>query len=278
MPRSPRDEDVNPLQAYLKDIRGIHPLTRDEEVTLARTKTDAALGKLVERNLKYVVKVAHRYKGMGLSLTDLINEGNIGLMEAARRFDPERGVKFITYAVWWIRQSILQALSDQARIVRLPAKQAGLIFKVARAIEDLSQKLTREPTREELAAALGIKEETLLTIMRVYRNYMSLDTPLSGEDTTEFIDMLESETATSVEEDFIQLCLRHDIEKLLGGLDARGEKVLRLRFGFDGPPMTLEQIGGVLGLTRERIRQLEKEAKRKLMTLAGIKALEEYLR
>ncbi|MBI4827570.1 MAG: RNA polymerase sigma factor RpoD/SigA [Nitrospinae bacterium] len=278
MPRSPRDEDVNPLQAYLKDIRGIHPLTREEEVTLARTKTDAALGKLVERNLKYVVKVAHRYKGMGLSLTDLINEGNIGLMEAARRFDPERGVKFITYAVWWIRQSILQALSDQARIVRLPAKQAGLIFKVARAIEDLAQKLTREPTREELAAALGIKEETLLTIMRVYRNYMSLDTPLSGEDTTEFIDMLESETATSVEEDFIQLCLRHDIEKLLGGLDARGEKVLRLRFGFDGPPMTLEQIGGVLGLTRERIRQLEKEAKRKLMTLAGIKALEEYLR
>ena len=236
MPKSPREDDVNPLQAYLKDIRGIHPLTRDEEAALARTKTDKALGTLVERNLKYVVKVAHRYKGMGLSLTDLINEGNIGLMEASRRFDPDRGVKFITYAVWWIRQSILQALSDQAKIVRLPVKQAGLIFKVARAIEDLSQKLTREPTREELARALNIKEETLLTIMRVYRNYMSLDTPLSADDTTEFIDMLESETATSVEEDFIQLCLRHDIEKLLGGLDARGEKVFRLRVGVARRP------------------------------------------
>jgi len=219
------------------------------------------------------------YKGMGVSLTDLINEGNVGMIEASRRYDPNRGVKFITYAVWWIRQAILQALADQAKVVRLPVKQAGLLVKVTRTIEKLTQKLSREPTREELARELNIKLSTLETIMRVYRNYMSLDSPLNaGDDTTQFIDMLGSDSENSVEEDFIRLCLHHDMEKLLGCLSKREETILRMRYGFDEPPMTLEQIGRQMSLTRERIRQIEKVAKEKLRAKTGIRILEDYLR
>lgn len=272
------DKSTSALQAYLKEIRHIDPLPMSEEMKLARCGSEDALQELVKHNLKYVVKVASRYKGMGLSFTDLINEGNIGMIHAAKRYNPDRRVKFITYAVWWVRQSILQALAYQAKVVRLPVKQAGLLTKITRKVEKLSQKYSREPTMEELAAELQMRMPTLETIMRVYRSYMSLDSPLNSEDdTTRFVDMLEADPFSSVEEDFIRLCLHHDIEKLLKSLAEREELVLRMRYGFDEPPMTLEQIGSRLGLTRERIRQIEKTAKEKLKAKSGIKALEDYL-
>lgn len=276
--KKPPVED-DPLRSYLREISGIHPLSRSEEKQLARAHDEESLRKLVERNLKYVVMVANQYKGMGISLGDLINEGNLGMMEAAKRFDPERGVKFITYAVWWVRQSILRALADQARVVRLPMKQAGLMNKMAKSVARLTQRLSREPSLEEVAADLGIKIKSLERVMRVYRSYMSLDSPLSdNDDSTSFVDMLESDPEHSVEEDYIRLCLHHDIEALLKNLPEREEAVIRMRYGFDEPPMTLEEIGDRLGLTRERIRQIEKSAKERLRSKTGVNALEDYLR
>lgn len=276
--KNPRAEE-NPLRAYLKDISGIHPLSRSEEKELGRRHDEASLRKLVERNLKYVVMVANQYKGMGLSLEDLINEGNLGMMEAARRFDPERGVKFITYAVWWIRQAILRALADQAKVVRLPMKQAGLMSKMAKSVDALTHKLGREPALSEVAESLGVKVKALERVMRVYKGYMSLDSPLSGEgEGTHFVDMLETDPEHSIEDDYIRLCLHHDVESLLKTLPQREEAVLRFRYGFDEPPMTLEEIGRRMGLTRERIRQIEKSAKEKLRSRLGVKVLEDYVK
>jgi len=267
------------LQSYLAEIRDIMPMTKAEELALARVGDEKSQQELVRRNLKYVVMVANRYKGLGLSVTDLINEGNIGMIEASKRFDPERHVKFITYAVWWIRQAIMQALSDHARIVRLPVKQAGLMQKITHKIEEMTKANCKEPTLEELSEAMGLKASSLETVMRVYRTYVSLDTPLNGDDdsSVDFLDMMESQGQSSIEEDFIQLCLHHDVEKMLDGLSERERQVIKLRYGFDAPPMTLEAIGEKLKLTRERIRQIEKNAKEKLRARTGARILEEYL-
>lgn len=266
------------LSSYLAEIRNITPLSKAEELKLAQVGDEKSRQELVRRNLKYVVMVANRYKGLGLSVIDLINEGNIGMIEASKRFDPERKVKFITYAVWWIRQAILQALSDHARIVRLPVKQAGLMQKITRNIEEMTKKNSKEPSVEDLAEEMGLKVSALETVMRVYRTYMSLDTPLNGEDdSVEFLDMLQTTGQNSIEEDFIQLCLHHDVGKMLEGLSERERQVIKLRYGFDSPPMTLEVIGAKLGLTRERIRQIEKIAKEKLRARSGARILEEYL-
>lgn len=272
------DSHGDPMRAYLKEISGLNPLTRAEERKLALLGDKRSLDTLVVRNLKYVVRVANRYKGMGLGLSDLINEGNIGLIEAARRFDPDRKVKFITYGVWWIRQSILRALAEQSRVVRLPVKQAGLIKKITRAVSKLKQKNQKEPDMEELAKELRMKQTTLEAVMRVFREYMSLDSPLSDEEgSVRFIDMMEADPDHSVEDDFITLCLHHDIDRLLGGLPVKEEEVLRLRFGFDEPPMTLEEVGKRVGLTRERVRQIEKSAKLKLRSRHNLSLLEDYL-
>ncbi|MBI5816214.1 MAG: RNA polymerase sigma factor RpoD/SigA [Nitrospinae bacterium] len=272
------DSRSDSLNAYLKDISGITPLTRAEEIELARDGGDASVRKLVERNLKYVVMVANHYKGMGMSMNDLINEGNIGMMVAARRFNPDKGVKFITYAVWWVRQAILRALAEQARIVRLPVKQAGLINRITRAVEALSHRLKREPKLDEVAGEMRIRPKSLETIMRVYKDYMSLDSPISDDDSVSLGDLLGTSPESSVEEEFIRLCFHHDMEKLLAELPEREAEVLRMRYGFDDPPMTLEGVGGKLGLTRERIRQIEKSAKEKLRVKTRIRILEEYLR
>ncbi|HEB72856.1 MAG TPA: RNA polymerase sigma factor RpoD/SigA [Nitrospirae bacterium] len=278
-PRRRFEQNTSSLSVYLREIGHFDPLSKSEEMALARAGDDKALQELVKHNLKYVVKVAGRYKGMGLSFADLINEGNVGMIMAAQRYREDKGVKFITYAVWWIRQSIIKALADQAKVVRLPVKQAGLLLKVSRCIDKMRQKLSREPAMDELAHEMEIKLSTLETIMRVYRGYMSLDSPLKDEDnSTLFIDMLESESGNCIEEDFIRLCLHHDIEKLLKTLTKREEVIIRMRFGFDQPPATLERIGKRVGLTRERIRQIEKLAKEKLRSKTGIKILEDYLR
>lgn len=266
------------LKTYLKDIRRLDPLTRAEEMDLARDGGEDAIHKLVERNLKYVVMVANRYKGMGMSMSDLVSEGNIGILTAAHRFKSDRGVKFITYASWWVRQSILRALAEQARVVRLPLKQAGLLSRITRAVESLTRELNREPRVDEVARRLLIKLSTLEIILRVYRDYISLDSPISDDNRLSYMDILRPETETSLEEDFIRLCLHHDMARLLDELPARDAEVLRMRYGFDDAPMTLEEIGKRMGLTRERVRQIEKAAKERLRAKTKIRILEDYLR
>lgn len=266
------------FRAYLKDISGLTPLTQAEEAKLASDGGADAIRKLVERNLKYVVMVANRYKGMGMSMSDLVNEGNIGMITAARRFKSEKGVKFITYASWWVRQSILRALAEQARVVRLPIKQAGLLSRITRAVESLTKELRREPRVDEVARRLRIKLATLETILRVYRDYISLDSPVSDDNRLSYMDNLQSDADVSLEEDFIRLCLHHDMMKLLDELPQREAAVLRMRYGFEDPPMTLDEIGKLIGLTRERVRQIEKAAKEKLRAKTKVRILEDYLR
>lgn len=270
----------NSLSAYLRQISAIPLLTREEEVEIARrirAGDEKALNELVKRNLRYVVSVSNMYRGCGLSLGDLISEGNIGLIQAAKRFDPDKGVKFITYAVWWIRQAIMHALAEQSGTVRLPIKQAGVLFKIGEEFKKFFQSQGREPTSDELSDILGVTVEDIETIMRVYRTYLSLDTPLKDDDETSYLDLVESQNMPTVEENILKASLSEEIEGILEELSDREKNVLRLRFGFEGPPQTLEEIGKVMGLSRERIRQIENKAKSKLRSRARIKALRDYL-
>ena len=269
--------EFDPLWAYLKDISSIKPLSGKEEKILAAKGDQKSLNELVKRNLKYVVSVANRYKGCGLSLSDLINEGNIGMIEAAKRFDPQKGVKFITYAVWWIRQSILHALAEQAGSVRLPIKQAGLLYKISAKYRELFLSLKREPTSEDVAKVLNISLEDVESVMRVYRFHLSLDTPLKENEDTSYLDMLASSTEHPMDEDILLLSLKKEIEGLLSELSPREKRILKMRFGFSKEPMTLEEIGKKIGLSRERVRQIEKRAKSKLFSKAKTNDVKDYL-
>ena len=269
--------EFDPLWAYLKDISSIKPLSGKEEKILAAKGDQRSLNELVSRNLKYVVSVANRYKGCGLSLSDLINEGNIGMIEAAKRFDPQKGVKFITYAVWWIRQSILHALAEQAGSVRLPIKQAGLLYKISAKYRELFLSLKREPTSEDVAKVLNISLEDVESVMRVYRFHLSLDTPLKENEDTSYLDMLASSTEHPMDEDILLLSLKKEIEGLLSELSPREKRILKMRFGFSKEPMTLEEIGKKIGLSRERVRQIEKRAKSKLFSKAKTNDVKDYL-
>ncbi|UCD11935.1 MAG: RNA polymerase sigma factor RpoD/SigA [Nitrospinaceae bacterium] len=257
----------NSLSKYLAEIGSINPLTRDEEEQLGRdiAKGDTqALQELVRRNLKYVVTVANKYKGCGLSLQDLIEEGNIGLIQAAKRFDSNRHVKFITYAVWWIRQAIMHSLAEQSGTVKLPIKQVGKVFKMGKKRAAMVQDLEREPTQGELAQQMGFKEDEVAAIMRAYRTHLSLDAPLRADESTGYIDLLESNETIPYDDQMMQETLHARVESLLKGLSAREEKILRMRFGFNGDAKTLEEIGKELRLSRERVRQIENRAKAKL--------------
>ncbi len=268
------------LSSYLKEIRDIPVLSREEEQKLAREMIKGnkeAMDKLIRSNLKYVVSVANKYKGCGLSLLDLINEGNIGLIQAAKRFDPDKGVKFITYGVWWIRQSIMHALAEQSGTVRLPIKQAGKLYKIGEKYQELKQAHGREPTTDELAKELDQTEEEIDTILRVYRSHLSLDAPISDGEETRYLDLLESKDIPSIEENLVRTSMTNAVADLLEELPPREQKILRMRFGFDGDPMTLEEIGKEIGLSRERIRQIETKAKRRLRARARMKALHDYL-
>ena len=277
---TPVSSTADTLSLYLKDI-GTHPiLTRDEEHALAlaaREGDEEAFNRLIRSNLKYVVSVANRYKGFGLSLEDLINEGNIGLINAIKRFEPERGVKLITYAVWWIRQSIMHALADQRGVVRLPVKQAGLVHKISIAHEQLRQELKREPTTFELSERLNIKVSDIEKLIRANRNYLSLDASVSPDDDTSYLDLLEEQSAVSVEENVVQHSLEEEVEDLLAGLDPRESDIIRMRFGFDGEAMTLEEIGSKLGLSRERIRQIEKKVISRFRAEGSRRTLHDFL-
>lgn len=255
------------LTRYMSEISTIKPLTREEERELGLKIAEgdtASLQKLVQRNLKYVVSVANKYRGCGLSLQDIIEEGNIGLIQAAKRFDPSYKVKFITYAVWWIKQTIMHSLAEQSGTVKLPVKQAGKVFKGAKCFNDLAQTLSREPTQAEVAHRQGISVQVYENNMRAYRKHISLDTPLKkGEDTT-YLELLEKQDLIPYDEQIMQKELEGKIDKLLLDLPEREKEILRMRFGFDGDAQTLEEIGKKIGLSRERVRQIEKRAKEKL--------------
>ena len=275
-----RSEFSNSLSKYLSEIGGIKPLTREEEFELGQDIAKGnprAVQELVRRNLKYVVTVANKYKGCGLSLQDLIEEGNIGLIQAAKRFDANRHVKFITYAVWWIRQAIMHSLAEQSGTVKLPIKQAGKVYKIGKKRSDMTQKLEREPTAGELAEQMGISEEDITTIMRAYRSHVSLDAPLRPDEATEYIDLLESTEAIPYDDQIMQQVLKTKVDDLLKHLSPREEKILRMRFGFNGDAKTLEEIGKDMGLSRERVRQIESRAKSRLKLRSEASSLADHL-
>lgn len=269
------------LGVYLREISRIPMIPREEEIRLGKLalKGDQkAIQGLVEANLRFVVKVANRFSGAGPSLLDLINEGNIGLLQAARRFDPARNVKFISYAVWWIRQGIMQMLAEQSGPTRLPLKQAGLLYKIRTKTEELTKKHDREPTPKELADALGVKVNEIEEIQRVARRPVSLDSPITEDSETAYMDLMADEDAPAVDHDLIENSLRREIAVLLGNLAPREREVIELRFGIETEEtLTLEEVGQRLGLSRERIRQIEKKAKKKLQRLARTRHLADFL-
>jgi RNA polymerase primary sigma factor len=268
------------MALYLMEISKIKPLSNKEEEIYANriAKVNVkALQELVRRNLKYVVSVAKKYRGLGLSLQDLVEEGNIGLIQAAKRFDGSRHVKFITYAVWWIKQAILHSLAEQSGTVKLPVKQAGKIFRINKQQSALAQTLQREPTQSELAELADMGEDEINSIMRAYRTHLSLDMPLRSDEATPYIDLLENPGTIPYDDQIMQESLKTRIDEMLKGLSPREEKILRLRFGFEEDPKTLEEIGKNLGLSRERVRQIEKRAKAKLLNQSTDSALLDHI-
>ncbi len=273
--------DKDSLDAFLKAISKIPLLTREEEIELAKRAKAGdkeALKKLVESNLRFVVSVAKKYLGCGLPLHDLIAEGILGLIEAARRFDPDKGVKFISYAVWWIRQSIMQALAQHTGAVKIPVKQAVLVNKITRSYGELLKKLGREPTTEELAEFVGMDPKDIERLLSICQVPLSLDTPIGDEEDTTFKDFLKGEGTAEVEEKVVQEELKQSIQEMLEQLTPQEKKIIIMRFGLDGnEPKTLREIGEKLGISRERVRQLETRAKKKMREYALRKKLNVFL-
>jgi RNA polymerase primary sigma factor len=257
----------DPLAQYMAEIGKIKILTREEEIKLAeyiKAGDPKAIQEMVRRNLKYVVTVANKYRGLGISLQDLIEEGNIGLIQAAKRFDVSKNVKFITYAVWWIKQAIMHSLAEQSGAVKLPVKQAGKVLKINKRNQQMLQDLEREPTQSELAKDLGYRDEEINSIMRAYRTHLSLDSPLKNSEDTPYLDLLENQDFIPYDDQLMQASLSAKVDQLLEDLSEREALILKMRFGFLGEVRTLEDIGKEIGLSRERVRQIEKRAKLKL--------------
>lgn len=253
------------LDIYFHEINRAPLLTREEERDLAkrvRGGEKGALDRLVQANLRFVVSIAKQYSNQGLSLEDLINEGNLGLIKAAHRFDEERGFKFISYAVWWIRQAMLQSLADHSRIVRLPLNRAGTLYRISRVSRQLGQELGRAPSPDEIAARLNIPVQEVLDTMVISNTHVSLDDPYSADkDDTTLVDHLPAEGQASPDEQTYNAALSDDLSRALGTLPERERSVLTMYFGLGGDePMTLDAIGVELHLTRERIRQIKEKA------------------
>jgi RNA polymerase primary sigma factor len=270
------------LDMYLQDIGRVELITADEEVVLAqkiRLGDQRALDKLVKANLRFVVSVSKQYQNQGLSLPDLINEGNMGLIKAAQRFDETRGFKFISYAVWWIRQSILQALAEQSRIVRLPLNKIGAINKINKTYAKLEQQLEREPIPEEISDMIEISPADIRDIMRNQGRHMSMDAPLGNmEDGGSMYELLENKHEASPDNDLIIESLRSEINRALTALTAREADVVRLYYGLSGGHShSLEEIGEKFELTRERVRQIKEKAVRRLKHASRSKFLMGYL-
>ncbi|WP_027003209.1 sigma-70 family RNA polymerase sigma factor [Hugenholtzia roseola] len=269
------------LDKYLQEIGKVDLLSPDEEVELAkriREGDQVALEKLTKANLRFVVSVAKQYQNQGLSLGDLINEGNLGLIKAAQRFDETRGFKFISYAVWWIRQSILQALAEQSRIVRLPLNRVGSLNKISKTFSELEQRYEREPSPEELAEALEITAAEVIDTLKISGRHVSMDAPfVQGEDNT-LLDVLENNLEEKPDSGLMNDSLRREVQRALSTLTPREADVITYYFGLNGEhPMTLEEIGEKFNLTRERVRQIKEKAIRRLRHTSRSKALKPYL-
>jgi RNA polymerase primary sigma factor len=269
------------LKKYLREIAKLPRVTVEEERDLGRRiqRGDrAALQKLVEANLRFVVAFAKRYRGCGLSFLDLINEGNVGLIEAAKRFDPDKNVKFITYAVWWIRQSIIHALSDQAGPFRLPQKQANLLYRISKTQTALTSELERRPTVEEISNAMDVDPDDVSTLLQVAEENISISAIIDEEHEFHIGDKLEQEVIPAADAVLVRDALRHQVRQSLSELDDKERRVLLLRFGLTGEePKTLKEIGEVMNLSRERIRQIEAQALKKLNRSTKCQQLRSYL-
>ena len=270
------------LEKYLSEIGRLEMITAEEEVRLAKLIKEGdqnALDKLTKANLRFVVSVSKQYQNQGLSLPDLINEGNLGLIKAARRFDETRGFKFISYAVWWIRQSILQAIAEQSRIVRLPLNQVGSLSRIYKAFNKLEQEFEREPSQEEIAAIVELPLEKIADALRISSKHVSMDAPfVQGEENTLY-DVIENSESPRADLHLMNESLKKEIERSLSTLSDREREVVRLFFGIGtiGQPMTLEEIGEKFDLTRERVRQIKEKAIRRLRHKQRSKLLKPYL-
>jgi RNA polymerase primary sigma factor len=275
------NRDTPSLDKYLQEIGKVELITPEDEVMLARrikSGDKEALAKLVKANLRFVVSVAKQYQNQGMSLPDLINEGNLGLMKAAQRFDETRGFKFISYAVWWIRQAILQALAEQARIVRLPVNKIGSINRINRAFSRLEQEYEREPSSQEIADMLEMAPDEVKDALKTNGRTVSMDAPISSEEDNTMYDVLQSNDAPSPDKNLINESLAYEIERALSTLSPREAKVLKLYFGITMKhPFTLEEIGEELGLTRERVRQIKEKAIKRIQYTTRCRILKSYL-
>jgi len=271
----------DPVRMYLKEIGRINLLSSDEEFEYARRAEEGdeyAKKMLAESNLRLVVSIAKRYVGRGMLFLDLIQEGNIGLMKAVEKFDPDKGYKFSTYATWWIRQAITRAIADQARTIRIPVHMVETINKLARVQRQLTQELNREPTEEELAKKVGLSVEKVREVYKISQDPVSLETPIGEEDDSHLGDFIKDERTMSPEEYATIEMLKEELSGVLLTLTEREEKVLRLRFGLDdGQCRTLEEVGQVFNVTRERIRQIEAKALRKLRHPSRSRKLRDFL-
>ena len=268
------------LEKYLQDISHEGLVSVEEEIEVARKikKGDVkALEKLTKANLRFVVSVAKQYQNQGLSLPDLINEGNLGLIKAAKKYDETRGFKFISYAVWWIRQSIMQAISEQSRIVRVPINQMGVIHKMRKVVQQFEQEYQRLPSIDEIAEQIDLPKEKIVEIMSMITKKISMDAPISTNDDGNLLDVLPNKNSPSADEDLLEEGLKKEIERLLVSLSEREQIILRGYFGINQREMSLEEIGEQTGLTRERVRQLKEKAIKRLRCNAIGDSLKGYL-
>ncbi|MBN1159215.1 MAG: sigma-70 family RNA polymerase sigma factor [Bacteroidales bacterium] len=269
------------LDKYLHEIGKVELLSSEEEVELARrikNGDEKAMNKLVQANLRFVVSVSKQYQNQGLSLPDLINEGNLGLIKAAQRFDETRGFKFISYAVWWIRQSILQALAEQARIVRLPLNKIGSINRINKAFAELEQSFEREPSFQEIAEMLEMAPDDVKEAMKSAGRHVSMDAPIIEDEDNTLYDIMLSKDSPSPDKGLLTDSLRKEIERVLSTLTYREANILRLYFGLNTKyQYTLEEIGEEFNLTRERVRQIKEKAIKRLKNATRCKLLKAYL-
>jgi RNA polymerase primary sigma factor len=274
--------DESSLDQYLKEISAYRLLSRDEEIDLAsrvRDGCEESLDRLVRSNLRFVVSVAKKYQNQGVALGDLINEGNLGLIRAAHKFDETKGIKFISYAVWWIRQAILQALAEQSRIVRVPLNRAGALHKIGRRSSTLLQELGREPTIEEIAEELELSHEEVQRTLAISQTHLSLDAPLTPGEDNRLLDYLPDILSAGPDDETYDRALSNTIQAALGTLKEREAKVLRLYYGLEEgkDAMTLEEIGAMLGITRERVRQIKEKALVRLRHASRARILQSFV-
>ena len=268
------------LDKYLQEIGHEEMITIEEEIELAQRikKGDhKALEKLTKANLRFVVSVAKQYQNQGLSLPDLINEGNLGLIKAAEKFDETRGFKFISYAVWWIRQSILQAIADQSRIIRLPLNQVSSVNKINKASNKFEQENERHPSIGEIAQSVDLPEDKIADAIKVNTRHISMDAPFIGDEESSLLDIIPNYDAPSTDKSLVEESLRDESSRVLQVLDEREHKVIEAYFGINQREMTLEEIGDKYGLTRERVRQIKEKAIRKLRQQTNSRVLKAYL-